>query len=156
MYSVCRAYSKDDDVILSLINDSFLKVFQNIKSYRFTGSFEGWLKRIMYHTVIDHFRNKDKKLAFLEFAEILPETITHDNALHTLIVTEMYQMFEYLPENTAKALKLFALEGYSHAEISKILNISEGNSRWHVSQARNLLQEKLKSYNKEIPAITWK
>ena len=148
LFSVCRKYTRDDTEILSVINDAFLKIFKNISLYKNTGSFEGWLKKITYHTLVDHFRYKDQKLGFLEFADILPEISSRENALDTLIVGEIFDMLNTLPENSAKALQLFALEGYSHADIAKELNISEGTSRWHVAQARNLLKEKLKSYYK--------
>lgn len=155
MLMVCRKYTRDENDILSLVNDAFLKVFKNISNYQNTGSFEGWLKKIMYHTIVDHFRYKDKKLGFLEFADILPEVSSRENALDTLILSEIFNLFEGLPVNSAKALQLFALEGYSHADIAKELDMSEGTSRWHVSQARNLLKEKLKSYYNDDIKTSW-
>lgn len=148
-------YTKDENDVLSIVNDGFLKAFQNIHTFQHKGSFEGWLKRIMYHCVMDHFRYKDKKLAFLQPMDVLPETASSDNILQELILAEMLEFLDQLPENSAKALRLFAIEGYSHADIGKEMNISEGTSRWHVAQARNILKEKLKSYVQDSPKIQW-
>ncbi|MBK6364200.1 MAG: RNA polymerase sigma factor [Saprospiraceae bacterium] len=151
MIKVCFRYTKDENDALSILHDGYLKAYQNIHLYKHIGSFEGWLRKIMYHSVIDHFRHKDRKLAFLQPVDVLPDVQTNENALNELILGEIYQLLDQLPDNSAKALKLFALEGYSHADIGKELNISEGTSRWHVANARHILKEKLKIYNQDHP-----
>ena len=151
MIKVCFRYTKDENDALTILHDGYLKAYQNIHLFKKTGSFEGWLRKIMYHSVIDHYRHTDKKLAFLRPVEVLPDIYTNENALNELILGEIFNLLDQLPDNSAKALKLFAFEGYSHADIGKELNISEGTSRWHVANARNLLKEKLKIYYQDLP-----
>lgn len=149
LVSVCKKYTRDENVILSLVNDCFLKIFKNLHTFENTGSLEGWIKKIMYHIIIDHFRNYDKKLAFLVPVDKIPDMSTNENVLHELIVAELLNLLDKLPPNSARILKLFALDGYSHADISKMLDISEGTSRWHVSQARHLLKGIMENYQNE-------
>jgi RNA polymerase sigma factor (sigma-70 family) len=151
MMKVCFRYTKNENDALTILHDGYLKAYKNIHLYKKTGSFEGWLRKIMYRSVIDHYRNTDKKLAFLQPVEVLQDIYTNENALNELIIGEIFNLLDQLPDNSAKALKLFAFEGYSHADIGKELNISEGTSRWHVANARNLLKEKLKIYYQDLP-----
>lgn len=146
---VCKKYTRDENEILSLVNDCFLKIFKNLHTFENTGSLEGWIKKIMYHIIIDHFRYYDKKLAFLVPVDKMPDMSTNENVLHELIVAELLNLLDKLPPNSARVLKLFALDGYSHADISKMLDISEGTSRWHVAQARQLLKRIIEDYHNE-------
>jgi len=154
MADVCKKYTSDESEIILMVNDAFLKVFKNIHLFKKEGSFEGWLKKIIYHTLIDHFRSRDRKMAFLQFVEQVPDRHTEDNVIHHLICAEILELIDQLPENSRQALKLFIVEGYTHTEIATELNISEGTSRWHVSHARNLLRQKLNSY--ELDSIKLK
>ncbi|MFZ1705759.1 MAG: sigma-70 family RNA polymerase sigma factor [Saprospiraceae bacterium] len=149
LLKVCYKYTKDESEALTILNDGYLKIFKNIHLYKNIGSFEGWSKKIMYHSVIDHYRKRDKTLSFSQPFDMLPENPTSDNVLDELMRGEILQLLDLLPENSAKALKLFAFENYTHADIGKELNITEGTSRWHVAQARNMLKEKLNVYYQE-------
>jgi len=144
MYAVCAKYTKDEEVALTILNDGFLKVFKNIHTYSFEGSFEGWVRKIVYRSVADHFRSMSNKIAFLLPGEDMQEPNFDAGILDNLISEDIIKLLEILPATSSKVLVLFAIEGFSHKEIGKMLDINESTSKWHVSHARQLLKEKLK------------
>lgn len=149
MMSLCRRYVKDRDEALSVLNLGFLKVFKSISGYSFSGSFDGWMHRIVYHSIIDQLRVKMKemKTGDIEEAEIRDaQTIS---GLDNLYVEDLYKLLDALPESTRVVFNLFAVEGYKHEEIADLLGISAGTSKWHVNQARTQLKDLiLKTYKK--------
>ena len=137
-------YTRDEDQIIDILNNGFLKVFQKIESYSGKGSFEGWVRTIIYHSISDYFRKSQKDLKFLIFENEYskePEQ-KQDTSLH---YQELISMVNKLPEMQMKVFHLYAIEGYSHNEISEQLNINPGTCRWYLSEARKELQ---KEYSK--------
>ncbi|MEM0993579.1 MAG: RNA polymerase sigma factor [Bacteroidota bacterium] len=148
MMGICMRYTKDRDVAMQIVNNGFLKVFKKIDTFSFKGSFEGWIKRIIYHSVSDYFRSSSNKLHFL-MLEDRDKPISGE-ALEQLYFEDIMNMVEMLPPATKQVFVLYAIEGYKHHEIATKLGISEGTSKWHLSAARKTLrqlieQHKLKS-----------
>lgn len=142
MVGMCRRYTSDDEVALTICNDGFLKVFKNISSFGFKGSLEGWIRRIVYHTLADHFRKNSKYLQFMVFED-------HDQSQGPEVVPGLYledlmRLIEQLPATSEKVFRLYAIEGYNHREIGERLGMSENTSKWHLSNARKKLQHLLK------------
>ena len=142
MLSVCRMYIKDlqnaEDVLLK----AFFKVFQNLKSFRNEGSFEGWIRKIMVRECIDFIRRK-KELYFLE--DLKKEVKNQDlQEFDQAEVDSIQQLIDDLPEGYKIVFVLAAIEGYKHAEIAKMLDISVGTSKSQLSKARKKLQKQLK------------
>ena len=138
--SVCRRYTKDRSDAMELLNLGMLKVFEKLDQFRWEGSLEGWIKRLVFNSTIDHFR-KHKQRPTLEIANWdQPDAAV---ATHALYAEDLGKMIDMLPEPTREVFWLFAVEGYNHAEIAQQLAFSEGNSRWHLSKARKLLKAKL-------------
>lgn len=135
---VCR-YTSDKEVALHIVNSGFLRVFKKIEQFAFKGSLEGWVRKIMFHAVSNHFRSKKNKIQFLALEDYdKPEAATQ---LHSFYEEDILKMIELLPNASANVFKLFALEGFSHAEIGDQLGISTGTSKWHLSEARKRLRE---------------
>ena len=137
---VIRRYTKDEHLTLEILNDAMLKVYKNIDKYEEKGSFEAWLKRIVYTTVVDHFRSSQKKIKF-----ILPEELLdfQDKAIEEepgLTLEEIMIYIKSLPEMAAQVFILFVLEGYSHREIAQILDIAENTSKWYLMNAKKELR----------------
>lgn len=143
MYSICGRYSRDESEALSILNDGFLRIFKNIGSYRNDGSFEGWLRKIMYRAVADHFRLKANNISFLLPDEQMTAFIRQEESTDQLFIEDLMQYIDMLPSSSSKVLIMYAIEGYTHKEIGNIMNISENTSKWHLSNARQLLREKL-------------
>lgn len=140
MHRMCLKYTHDEDELISIINDGFLKAFKKIEQFQFNGSFEGWLRRVVFSTLADYFRKKNRGVAFLEIQD---NGATDAEALNKLYFEDLISYLHVLPETTKKVFIKFHLEGYAHNEIAEDLRISEGTSKWHVFQARQILKDHL-------------
>ena len=143
MMSMCLKHTKNKDRSLEIINDGFFKVFSKIHLYKHSGSFEGWVRRIMYHSIIDFYRaNKSSKL-LVSPDELIYKSVD-EKATDILAVDDLFVLIGQLPKAAKDVFLLFAVEGYKHDEIASILGISSGTSKWHLSNARKLLQESIR------------
>lgn len=139
--SMCRRYTTDEEIIISIINDGFLKVFKNISKYNELGSFEGWVKRIVFHALSDHFKKENKKQKFVEL-----QSYDHSEdakSLNDLYLEDLNLVINQLTPATKEVFILYAVDGFTHSEISEKLNIAIGTSKWHLSKAREELQKLL-------------
>ena len=147
MLGICLRYSSNVAEAEDILQDGFIKVFKYIKSFRQEGSFEGWIKRIMINTAITHF-NKKRKIQFVD------EDISENEwkIVEAKQVTESYKgiepkvvmdIIQKLPEGYRMVLNLYAFEGYTHKEISEILNVSENTSKSQLFKARKQIRNKL-------------
>jgi RNA polymerase sigma factor (sigma-70 family) len=141
MLRMCRRYTRDDDTALEILNTGFLKVFQKLHTFAFKGSLEGWVRRLVYHSMADHFRTNARYLHFLVFDD-KDETVA-EQGLDQLFEEDILKVVRTLPPVSREVFRLYAIEGYSHAEIGQHLDISEGTSKWHLSTARQKLREQL-------------
>lgn len=150
MFGVCLRYAGSQDDAQDILHEGFLKIFEKIAQFESRGSFEGWIRRIMVNTALEKFRSKQKSVD-------LNEEITEGEAGagfemdDSITVKELLHMISELTPQYKMVFNLYAIEGYSHKEISKMLDISEGTSKSNLSRARSILQEKVKEYyNQEI------
>lgn len=142
MMRMVMRYANDEDTAMLIVNTGMLKVFQKLDTFEFKGSFEGWIRRLVFHSVSDYFRKEKKHLHFMVFEE--RDRSSKTNALDNLYESDILKLVDELPPSSANVFRLYAIEGYTHVEISKMLGISEGTSKWHLSNARKKLQELLK------------
>ncbi len=145
MLSVCRRYIKDIHFAEEVMLNGFLKVFVNLKKFAFEGNFEGWIRRIMINECISHLR-KQKKLFFTEDIMITSEA-SWNNISMVIDVDQIQEVIDRLPEGYKTVFVLYAIEGYKHLEIAKMLDISESTSKSQLFKARKLLQQKIKELN---------
>lgn len=142
MMAMCLHHVNGDrDKAMEICNIGFLKVFQNLHTFEHKGSFEGWIRRIIYHCVIDYHKSNARHVRYLVFEE--KDDVILDNGLQNCYVEDIMSLVGLLPPTTQQVFKLYALEGYSHKEIGETLNISDGTSKWHLSTAREKLKKLL-------------
>lgn len=145
MLSVCRYYIKDTQFAEEAMLNGFLKVFSNLKKFRHKGSFEGWIRKIMIRESISFLRTQ-KNVEFavedIEMESDLTNSISTD-----LDVAHIQSLIDSLPEGYKIVFVMFAIEGYKHQEISKMLNITEGTSKSQLFKARKMLQQKINKIN---------
>ncbi len=143
LFGVCLQYCKDRTEAEDHLQEAFIKIYTNINKYRFEGSFEGWMRRIVVNTVIESFRKKNP-VYFVDSVEQL-EQEPQDIEEHIEVVdpNELLSLIEELPPKYKLVFNLYALEGLSHQEISDILGISVGTSKSNLSRARKILKDKL-------------
>ncbi|MBI1222981.1 MAG: sigma-70 family RNA polymerase sigma factor [Bacteroidetes bacterium] len=143
MLGVCMSYSRDTYEAENILQESFIKIFENIKRYQPTGSLEGWIRRIVVNTATDYYRKK-KRIKFSEVNLEDAEYMIGDLDLDSFAVRDIIKAVQELPEGSRMVFTLYAIEGYTHKEIGETLDISVGTSKSQFSRARMLLQEKLK------------
>ncbi len=139
MFRLCLRYAHDEETAISIVNQGFLRAFQKMHTYAFQGSLEGWLRRLVYHAAAEHFRRHARYTHFL----VLEERDAAEPARPDAAFDEAHllRLIEALPRNAQTVFRLYAIEGYSHAEIAERLGISEGTSKWYLSTARQRLRE---------------
>ena len=147
MISMVLRHTNDRNEAITIVNNGFLKVFKKIDKFEFKGSFEGWIRRIVYRSLSDYFRSNSNMLHFLELED--RDKPLKTNALDQLYLEDLMKLIDDLPPATAQIFRLYAIEGFTHVEISKKIGISEGTSKWHLSNARKELRKsisKLRNY----------
>ena len=154
---VCARYAKSMQDAEQLLNDGFLKVFTQIEHFKNTGSFAGWMQRIMVNTCLDYLRSTSLKEDMIMHVHSIPAEESNisvsNEGLENIEFRELVGIIQSLPAMTRTVFNLFVFDGYNHKEISDQLAISEGTSHWHVHQARNMLQKKIK--NSEHQKVTY-
>lgn len=146
MLSVCRQYVKDMHHAEEVMLNGFFKVFTHLKYFREEGSFEGWMRKIMVRESISFLRT-DKQSMFAE--DEVPENVNISYSfIEDLNVAHIQELIDSLPEGYKMVFLMYAVEGYKHHEIAKMLNITEGTSKSQLFKARKMLQEKLERENK--------
>jgi RNA polymerase sigma factor (sigma-70 family) len=141
MMSVAVRYTNDRSQAEDIVNMGFLKCFQKIEKFTFQGSFEGWLRKIVLRTALDTLRSNEKyneKVIFVEKEEFVEK----DHA-ERMYYDQLLQLVNTLPKTTKMVFNLSVLEGFQHKEIAEMLGMSEGTSKWHLSEGRKILKEKI-------------
>ncbi len=142
MMSICSRYERNRQDASARMNDGFLKVLLNLKNRKPEVPFEPWVRRIMINTVIDGYR-KDRERKTQERMDVPVETHAAaevNDYLRQMEAEAFAELLKRVPEMSRRVFNLFAIDGYSHAEIAEQLGISSGTSKWHVSHARQTLQ----------------
>jgi RNA polymerase sigma-70 factor (ECF subfamily) len=143
MYGLCLQYSKNPDEAKDILQDGFVKVFKNLVQYSYSGSFEGWVRKIFVNTAIESFRNKKMKFSDMEI-QAYSEDFSFDSIVSEISAQEILAIVQDLSPQYRMVFNLYAIEGYTHKEIAEKLNISEGTSKSNLSRARSILQERVK------------
>ncbi len=146
MLGICRRYIKDLHFAEDVMVNGFLKVFTHLHTFRFEGSFEGWVRKIMVRESLSHLRKRQ----FVVYDDGILNQVNYQRT--TLSSTELdvehiQVLIDALPEGYRTVFILYAVEGYKHQEIGEMLNISVSTSKSQLFKARKLLREKLKEQN---------
>jgi RNA polymerase sigma-70 factor (ECF subfamily) len=132
-------YTRDEDKALLILNDGFLKVFQKLGTFRHEGSLEGWIRRLVYHTLADFYKKEKSYIHFIQF-DVPDHLEVEASPSDNLEFQDLIGLLDKIPGRSAEVFRMFAIEGYSHEEISTKMNISTGTSKWHLSNAREKLR----------------
>lgn len=145
---VCYKYFNNKDDSLEQINNSFLKIVNNIDKYDNSKPFDTWIKTITIRTIIDNYRIKNKRTELFidkdfEDAELGFHPFNLNQAEAKLTADDILDFINQLPESSKMVFNLFTVDGYSHKEIGEMMGINEGTSKWHLNNARKILKTKL-------------
>ncbi|MCF6297602.1 MAG: RNA polymerase sigma factor [Flavobacteriaceae bacterium] len=142
LFALCLKYSKTKQAAEDSLQDAFITIFNKIDQFKFKGSFEGWMKRIVINTALQTYRQKNI-LNLVE--ENYPEEVVVDIDEEGLTLSFLLKIIQELPERYRMVFNLYVLDGYSHKEIAGMLGIAEGTSKSNLSRARLILKEKIES-----------
>lgn len=149
LYALCLKYSRTKQEAEDNLQDAFITIFNKISQFKFKGSFEGWMKRIVINTALQTYRQKNV-LNLVE--ENYPEEILVDINEEDLSLEFLLKIIQELPERYRMVFNLYVLDGYSHKEISSMLGIAEGTSKSNLSRARLILKVKVESNQQQQTA----
>ncbi|MEO8769279.1 MAG: sigma-70 family RNA polymerase sigma factor [Ferruginibacter sp.] len=143
MLGVCYRFAKNREDAEDMLQDGFIKVFTQLHQYRNEGALEGWIRRIIVHTCINILK-KNKK--FADSVDIIHATGIHikeDMIPSIMQAKQVVECIRLLPLGYRTVLNLYAIEGYSHKEIAKMLEIEESTSRSQYTRAKAMLEDVL-------------
>jgi len=147
LFAVCMQYSGNDEEARDILQEGFIKIFENLVHYKHEGSFEGWMRRIVVNTALEKYRNKHNLYRVDDIDQIQELDAAPDNDDYSgLDASDLMEIIRELPPKYRMVFNLYAIEGYSHKEISSMVNISEGTSKSNLSRARVILQRRVGSY----------
>lgn len=140
MLAVCMRYAHDKDEAQDILQEGFIKMFNNVHKYRGDGSLEGWIRSIMVRTAISRYRKLKPMVLVEDFAEAQYPFANGYNS-HGLEAKDLLKMIQKLPQCYRSVFNMYAVEGFSHLEISQQLGISELLSRTNLHRARAILKD---------------
>ena len=148
MFGVCLRYSKNREEAEEILQEGFVQVFRSLSNYKYSGSFEGWIRRIMVNCAIQQYRARPKLhsitgITGAEMQEAVDEEITSG-----LQHKDLLKMVQALPPGYRVVFNLHVFEGLKHREIAEALGISEGTSKSNFYDARLLLRKALQESTK--------
>ena len=141
MIRMCIRYTEDRDIAMEIVNNGFLRVFKKLDTFSFKGSLEGWIRKLVYHSLSEYYKKHSKYLQFIVLEE--KDRSIDEHALSKIYEEDLLKLVDQLPPATKEVFRLFAIEGFTHKEIAKQVDISEGTSKWHLSTARKQLKKLL-------------
>jgi RNA polymerase sigma factor (sigma-70 family) len=138
--SICIRYAKNNSEAMEIVNDSYIKVLENINKFDASKPFKIWYAKILVNTAIDSYRKNAKHIATLSITSI-PDTEEYEPEIDMeLTANDILNLFSKLPENYRITFNLYEIEGYNHEEIGAMLGITESSSRSNLTRAKKMLR----------------
>jgi RNA polymerase sigma-70 factor (ECF subfamily) len=141
MLAVCYRFAHNREDAEDMLQEAFIKVFSQIHTFQNKGAFEGWIRRIIVHTCINHLK-KNKR--FNESVDIINASAiqVREESIPSIVqAKQIVECIRLLPIGYRTVLNLYAIEGYSHKEIAEMLDIEESTSRSQYTRAKQMLEE---------------
>lgn len=146
--SICLRYADNRDEAAEILNDGFMKVFQNIGRFDLTRPFKPWLRRIIVNTAINHYHQKNRALKAEELDRV-NQNASEEKILSGITYDEILEMLRKLPPAYRTVFNLHVIEGYKHEEIAAMLGVSVGTSKSNLFKAKEQLRKILNNFFEE-------
>lgn len=146
MLGVCCRYIRSRADAEDVLQEAFVRVFTRLGQYRGTGELGGWIRRIVVHTALNFLKRPSRHHEQLSFADEGTEPLSDFDPVPNLEAKELAEMIRSLPAGFRAVFNLYAIEGYSHAEIAQLMNIRETTSRSQYLRARAALAEMIRQH----------
>ena len=147
MTGVCFRYTKSMEDAQDILQDGFVKVFKNLKQYKFEGELGAWIRRIMVNTALTYLKSNRKYQFDMSFDETPLHLVSTDNPEVVMETKELAKLIRQLPTGFQTIFNLHAVEGYKHVEIAAMLGISDSTSRSQYARARALLIQWIEKFS---------
>lgn len=138
--SITLLYADSKEEAVTILNDAFLKVFDNIRSYDMKRPFKPWLRKIIVNTAINHFQKHKKRREWEKSGSSEYEIATEEMIISGISYLEIIEMVQQLTPVYRTVFNLYVIEGYKHHEIAEKLGISEGTSKSNLAKAKKNLR----------------
>lgn len=149
LFAVCLKYSRNYAEAQDNLQEGFLIIFNKIKQYEAKGSFEGWAKRVVINYTLQQYRNS----SFLEIVnDNMPDIPEAEIEDQNVSLEFLLTIIQELPDRYRLVFNLYSIDGYSHKEISEMMNITTGTSKSNLSRARLILKEKIETQTNKLPS----
>lgn len=149
LMTVCLRYACDTPEAEDMLQESFIRIFSSIHQYRFEGSFEGWMKRVVVNVCLRMLQKKRIEFTGISALEINADA-TQPQAVSSLTEDELVKLIGNLPDGYRIVFNLYVMEGYNHEEIAAMLGIEPATSRSQLMKARRMLQKQILLYQKIV------
>lgn len=150
MLFLCRRYSIDDNEAHDMVQEGFIRLFGNLEKFRNTGPFEAWVRRIFVNTAIKYYHKARHHNSLVAMDMVSSFENEEPGVVNELSEQELLGLLSELPDGYRVVFNLYAIEGYSHAEIAGILDIQESTSRSQLVKARKMLQTRVNDLQRVI------
>lgn len=151
MFGVCLRYAKDATEAEDNLQEGFVKVFTNLKTFRQDGSFEGWIRRIMINVSLEKLR-KQHLMYPVEDVSVYDSINYSDDVISQISANDLLKLVQELPPRYRLVFNLYVIDGMSHQEIAKEMSITQGTSKSNLARAREILKKKVQVSYGEFPA----
>lgn len=152
LMSVCIRYTRNPDKAAEVLNIGFLRILTHLDKYKPEVPFKAWIRRIMINTLINEYKKEKKHYDTVLYVEDIYETDKFseiNEGISKINADQIYELISALPPASQQVFNLYFIDGFKHKEIAKMLDITEGTSKWHLNAAREKLKKMLK--NIELP-----
>ena len=147
MLGICVRYVDSFEEAQDVMQEGFIKVFKNLGTFGGKGSLEGWIRRIMVNTALDYLRTIKHERFQLNVDDVHDKLYAKSDVIGNLNADSMLELIKTLPVGYRTVFNMYAIEGYSHREISDELGISVNTSKSQYSRAKTILQKKMEELN---------
>jgi len=152
---ICLRYAKDTEVAKDILQDGFVRIYGGLASYTGSGSLIGWMKRVMVHTAINHYKANHHARSNMRMDDVDPDGsrlpgIDHDEVFARMSMNELLHVVQGLPPAYRTVFNLRVMEGWSHEGIARELGISVGTSKSNLNRARVSL---MRTLNERDPSL---
>ncbi len=143
--SITLRYASNNMESEEIVNDTFLKIFNNLAKYDYSRAFQAWLRTIAVNTAIDYYRKYQKYVHQTDIDDVEVTDLSVD-ILSKISAEEILSLVQKIPPSYRTVFTLYVVEGYNHREIADMLGIKEGTSKSNLQDARKKLQHLIKIY----------
>lgn len=143
MMGVCMRYFTNIEEAEDVLQEGFIKVFSKLKDFNNSGSLEGWIRKIIVNTALDHIRKNTKFVNDVQIEAVEYHIGENELGLTNLMAEDLLKLIQSMPEGYKVVFNMFAIEGYTHQEIAETLGVTESTSKSQYLRAKAYLRNKI-------------